>query len=135
MARIGTTFAALALCLAAACQGPSQGPSQSAASQVDLMTASGFKRAPATTPQQQAWLKQLPPNKISRQTRDGHVAYVYPDPTTCGCLYVGDHSAYTAYKRAMVDRKLADEQTLSSNEMTMNDIDWGPWGPSPLGTW
>ena len=131
MVRIGTTLAALALCITAACQSPSQ----TAASQVEVMTAAGFKRVPATTPQQQLALKQLPANRFSRQTRDGHVAYIYPDPGACACLYVGDHNAYAAYKKAMLDRKLADEQTFAANEMTMNDIDWGPWGPSPLGTW
>ena len=129
MVRIGTSFAALALCIATACQSPSQ----TVASQMEAMTASGFRRVPATTPQQQLALKQLPPHKFSRQTRDGQVAYVYPDPSAC--LYVGDHNAYTAYKKTMLDRKLADERALTANEMTMNDIDWGPWGPSPLGTW
>jgi hypothetical protein len=131
MVRIGTSFAALALCVAAACQSPPQ----TVASQEEVMTASGFQRVPATTPQQQLTLKQLPPHKFSRQTRDGHVAYIYPDPTACVCLYVGDHNAYAAYKKTMLDRKLADDQALTANEMTMNDIDWGPWGPSPLGTW
>ena len=133
MVRIRTSFATLALCVATACQSPSQ--SVAVASQEEVMTASGFRRVPATTPQQQIALKQLPPHKFTRQTRDGRVAYVYPDPTTCVCLWVGDHNAYTAYKNTMLDRKLADERALTANEMTMNDIDWGPWGPSPLGTW
>jgi hypothetical protein len=129
MVRIGMSFAALALCVAC------QSPSQSVASREEVMTASGFKRVAATSPQQQLALKQLPPHKFSRQTRDGHVVYIYADPTSCACLYVGAPSAYATYKATMRDRKLADEQALAANEMTMNDLDWGPWGPDPLGTW
>jgi hypothetical protein len=131
MVRIGTSFAVLALSIAAACQSPTQ----ASATREEVMAASGFKRVPATTPQQQAALRQLPPHKFTRQTHDGHVTYIYADPTGCVCLYVGDHNAHVAYKNAMLDRKLADEQALADNETEMNDIDWGPWGPSPLGTW
>src|SRR5262249_52489685 len=132
MIRIAASFAALALGVATACQNAAP---QTVASQIEVMTASGFKPMPATTPQQQAALKQLPPNKFSRQTRDGHVVYIYPDPTSCACLYVGNHDAYAAYKNTMRERKLADERAIAANEMSMNDIDWGPWGPSPLGSW
>ena len=129
MVRIGAIFAVLALCVAC------QSPSQTAASREEIMTASGFKRVAATTPQQQATLRQLPPNKFSRQSRKGQVVFVYADPTGCACMFVGNLDAYTAYKNTMRDKKLADEQALSANEMTMNDVDWGPWGPDPLGTW
>jgi hypothetical protein len=129
MVRIGVSLAALALCVAC------QSPSQTAVSREEVMMASGFKRVPATTPQQQATLQQLTPQKFSRQSHKGQVVFVYADPAGCACLYVGNLNAYTAYKSTMRDKKLADEQALAANETKMNDLDWGPWGPDPVGTW
>ena len=79
-----------------------------------MLTASGFKFVPANTPQRQAAFKQLPPHKFSRQIRDGQVFYVYPDPTVCVCLYVGDQKAYATYPpehvRQAARRRAADDR-------------------------
>jgi hypothetical protein len=130
MNRIGTTLAALGLCVGlAACQSPQQ----KVAAKEDMMTAAGFKFVPANTPQRQAQFKQLPPHKFSRQIKDGRTFYVYPDPTVCVCLYVGDQSAYARYRSNVFNQQLADEQAMTANEMAMNDWDWGPWGGYPGG--
>jgi hypothetical protein len=90
MIRFRTTLAALGLCMTvAACQTPQQ----KIASKEDMLTAAGFKFRPINTPQRQAALQQLPPHKFCRKVNDGRVFYVYPDPTVCGCLYVGDQNA------------------------------------------
>ena len=107
MNRIGTTLAALGLCVGlAACQSPQQ----KVAAKEDMMTAAGFKFVPANTPQRQVQFKQLPPHKFSRQIKDGRVFYVYPDPTVCVCLYVGDQNAYATYRKNVFQQNLADEQ-------------------------
>jgi hypothetical protein len=130
MIRFGTTLAALGLCVAvAACQNPQQ----KIAGKEDMMTAAGFKFVAANTPQRQAAFKQLPPHKFSRQIKDGRVFYVYPDPTVCVCLYVGDQKAYATYRQNVFQQNLADEQAMTANEMAMNDWDWGPWGGYPGG--
>jgi hypothetical protein len=129
MVRIGTSFAVLALCVAC------QSPSQTVVDREETMSASGFKRVPATTPQQQLALKQLPAHKFSRQTRNGHIAYVYADPTVCVCLFVGNQNAYTAYKNTMRERKLIDERALEANDIAMGDDYWGPWGLSSMSPW
>ena len=130
MIRIGTTLAALGLCFAvAACQSPQQ----KIASKEDMLTASGFKFVAANTPQRQAAFQRLPPHKFSRQIKDGRVFYVYPDPTVCVCLYVGDQNAYATFRQNMFQKQLADEQQMTADEMAMNDWDWGPWGGSPYG--
>lgn len=103
------------------------------ASKEDVMTASGFKFIPANTPERQMQFKQLPPHKFSRQIRDGRVFYVYPDPTVCVCLYVGDQNAYATYRKNMFSKQLADEQQMTAQEMEMNSFDWGPWGGWPYG--
>jgi hypothetical protein len=130
MTRIGTTLTALGLCaIAAACQSPQQ----KIAGKEDLLAAAGFKFIPANTPQRQASFQQLPAHKFSRQVRDGRVFYVYPDPTVCVCLYVGDQQAYATYRKNMFEKQLADENAMTANEMAMNEWDWGPWGGWPYG--
>ena len=67
MKRIGTTLAALGLCVAAvACQSPQQ----KIANKEDMLTAAGFRFVPANTPQRQAQFARLPPHKFARQMRD-----------------------------------------------------------------
>ena len=127
MTRIGTTLAALGLCVAAAA---CESPQQKIANKEDMLTVAGFKFVPANTPQRQVAFKQLPPHKFARQIRDGRVFYVYPDPTVCGCLYVGDQNAYGTYRANAFAKNLADEQAMTANEMSM---DWGPWGGYPMG--
>jgi hypothetical protein len=107
-----------------------QSPQQKINNKEDMLSGAGFKFVPANTPARQAALKQLPPNKFSREMRDGRLFYVYPDPTVCGCLYVGDQNAYGAYRANVFAKNLADEQAMTANEMSM---DWGPWGGYPMG--
>jgi hypothetical protein len=85
-------------------------PQQKIASKENMLTAAGFKLRPINTPQRQAALQQLPPHKFSRKVNDGRVFYVYPDPTVCGCLYVGDQTAYTTYRNNVFQKNLADER-------------------------
>ena len=130
MRRIGRTVAALGLCaVAAACQSPQQ----KGANKENMLAAAGFKVIPANTPQRQASFRRLPPHKLSRQVRDGRVFYIYPDPTVCVCLYVGDQQAYTTYRKYMLEKQLADENAMTANEMAMDSWDWGPWGGWPYG--
>jgi hypothetical protein len=122
--------AALGLCVvAAACQTPQQ----KVASKEDMLSAAGFRFLPANTPQRQAAFQRLPPHQFSRQIKNGQVFYVYPDPTVCVCLYVGDQQAYGTYRKNVFEKKLADENAMTANEMAMNDWDWGPWGGWPYG--
>jgi hypothetical protein len=131
MNRIATTLAALGLCVAvAACQNPQQ----VIANKEDMMVAAGFKFVPANTPARQMSFKQLPPHKFAREIKDGRVFYVYPDPTVCVCLYVGDQNAYANYRKNMISKQLADEQQMTAQTMEMyNNWDWGPWGGYPMG--
>jgi len=129
MNKLGATLVVLGLLAATACETPQQ----KIAKKEDMLTAAGFKFVPANTPARQAALKQLPPNKFSRQIRDGRVFYVYPDPTVCGCLHVGDQTAYGTYRANVFQKNLADEQAMTANEMSMNSWDWGPWGGYPMG--
>jgi hypothetical protein len=127
---VAATLAAVGLSvLLAACQTPQQ----KIAGKEDMLSAAGFKFLPANTPQRQAAFQRLPPHQFSRTIKNGQVFYVYPDPTVCVCLYVGDQQAYGTYRKNMFEKQLADENAMTANEMAMNDWDWGPWGGWPYG--
>ncbi|HTV52235.1 MAG TPA: hypothetical protein VME21_13695 [Steroidobacteraceae bacterium] len=103
----------------------------------DLLAAAGFDVKPATTPERLAELRSLPANKFVSRAKGDHVEYLYADPLVCNCLYVGDQSAFNAYKREVFQRKLADEQQLTA-ELYQEPPgfwygwSWGPWGwPGP----
>ena len=130
--RFGSILAALGLCLAVtACNNPNS--PQALGNREDALAAAGFKFVPANTPSRQVSFKQLPAHRFSRQIRDGRVFYIYPDPTVCVCLYVGDQNAYALYRKNMFDKQLADEQQMTAQEMDMYSMDWGPWGGYPMG--
>ena len=94
MHKFGAILVVLGTLGVAACQSPQQ----KITNKEDMLSGAGFKFVPVNTPARQTALKQLPPNKFSRELRDGRVFYVYPDPTVCGCLYVGDQNAYGTYR-------------------------------------
>ena len=129
MMRIGTTLILLALSVAAAA---CQTPQQKIAGREDILSAAGFKFLPANTPQRVASLRQLPPHQFSRQVRDGQLFYVYPDPTVCACLYVGNQAAFATYQKYVFEKQLANEQAMTATDMAMT-WDWGPWGGWPYG--
>jgi hypothetical protein len=132
MVKVGSALAILGLCAAvAACQNPQQ----VIGNKEDMMAAAGFKFVPANTPARQASFKNLPPHKFSREIKNGQVFYVYPDPTVCVCLYVGNQAAYGKYQANVFQKNIADEQQMTANINSMNDWDWGPWGGYPYPGW
>ncbi len=132
MVKVGSALAILGLCAAvAACQNPQQ----VIGNKEDMMAAAGFKFVPANTPARQAAFRNLPAHKFSREIKNGQVFYVYPDPTVCVCLYVGNQSAYARYQANVFQKNLADEQQMTANINSMNDWDWGPWGGYPYPGW
>lgn len=126
MKKLGASLLVLATLGLAACESPQQRINN----KENMLSAAGFRVVPANTPARQAALRQLPPNKFAREVRGDKVFYVYPDPTVCGCLYVGNQNAFGAYRAAVFAKNLADEQAMTANEMSM---DWGPWGGYPMG--
>jgi len=94
----------------------------------DLLAA-GFVDQPANTAERQDMLARLPPNKFVRNVKGDTVHYVYADPKTCNCLYVGSQQAYGAYLKTMQAKNLADEQQLTAQEYSDPAWNWGAWGP------
>src|SRR5262249_22136759 len=92
---------------------------QQGASTASALTAAGFKVVPADTPERQASLRQLPPQKFVRKLRGDKVVFIYADPANCNCAYVGNVTAYGAYQ----SRAIRQDQAVT----TMDNWDFSPW--------
>jgi hypothetical protein len=105
----------------------------------DILAAAGFTYRAATTPQAAAALRALPPHKFVHQVRNGKPIWLFADPTNCGCLYVGDDTAYQRFRQMVFQKQIADEQTQAAmmnqnaafeqSAAMMNWAVWGPWAP------
>ncbi len=71
-----------------------------------------------------------PPRKVVRDVRDGQPQYVYADPQTCKCLYVGDEQRYQKFQELSLQKKIADEQRSAARANWEASMNWwgGPWG-------
>ncbi|MGE0226240.1 MAG: hypothetical protein AB7F35_14890 [Acetobacteraceae bacterium] len=100
----------------------------------DLLANSGFRIVPADTPARMASLQRLPAHKFSLQNRNGKVVWIYPDPTFCHCIYVGDELAYDAYRRGLMAKRMAREAEvvswLNENNAVPYPFPWDEWGPN-----
>ena len=94
----------------------------------DMLAAAGFTVRAADTPARQAEVKTLTPHRFLMQTRDNKTVYLYSDPTVCNCLYIGSGQAYQKYRNMVFQKQIADEQQ-SAAQMSMDNWNWGPWGP------
>jgi hypothetical protein len=91
------------------------------------LTAAGFQARPADTPEKMAELTSLAPRKVLARVQNGERRYVYADPTSCKCLYVGGEQEYQRLRQneqAAVDRFYAVERSEDT-------INWGLWGATP----
>jgi hypothetical protein len=109
-----------ALCVAAA------GCESNTKFKEDMLASSGFKQTRPNTPVQLASMKSLPPHKLTKTTYKGKTVWVYPDPTICACLYVGNQVAYDAYVQRQRQRNQLDAATVTVPEQAMG-WDFAPW--------
>jgi hypothetical protein len=111
--------------LMAACATPVERANQ----QNDLLAAAGFHIVPVTTDQQRLQLQTLPPNRVVQKVKDGKPVFVYADPYACGCLYIGDETAWDNYKREQFQQNMIDQERMNA-EMNENAAwNWSMWGP------
>ncbi|KXV01907.1 hypothetical protein CR51_20905 [Caballeronia megalochromosomata] len=124
--RLATVLTALsASMLLAACATPVERANE----KNDLLSAAGFRIVPVTTEQQRVQLQTLPPNRVVQKIKDGRVIFVYADPYACGCLYIGDETAWDNYKREQLQQHFIDQERMNA-EMNENAAwNWSMWGP------
>jgi len=90
----------------------------------DMLSAAGFKALLASTSQQQAHLKTLPPRKVTLVQRDGKMYFVYPDVRR-NVLYVGQQAQYQQYQKLRQQAMIAAEEESAA---AMNYDSWATWG-------
>jgi hypothetical protein len=106
---------------------------QSARLEESQLTRAGFKLVLADTMNLQKILSTLPAYTINRVPLQDADYYIYPDPDSCACLYVGRTAEYQKLQELQVELQLSDQQ-LMVNDMTaaaQSGYDWqsmGPWG-------
>ena len=94
----------------------------------NMLSSSGFKPVTPTTSAQVASLQSLPPHKLTRTTHKGRTLWVYPDPTVCGCLYVGDQAAYDAFAQKQRQRNALDMMSITvPPDASAVQWDFSPW--------
>lgn len=101
--------------------------------QEQMLAAAGFTMKLADTPAKIAHLQQQVQHKIIAHTKNEETYFVYADATDCGCLYVGDNSAYTKFQALQVQQNIASEQQMAAEMNQDAAMDWGMWGFGPWG--
>lgn len=79
-----------------------------------MLTAAGFHMRPADTVERQEDLRSMRPHTIVRRTENGNAVYMYADPDTCHCVYVGTNTEYSEYERLRVTKEVARRMRGSS---------------------
>jgi hypothetical protein len=60
------------------------------------------------------------------------IEYIYADPIVCNCLYIGDQTAFNAYKREVFTRNIVNEQQLTA-ETYSDPWNWAGWDSGAWG--
>lgn len=94
-----------------------------------MLSAAGFKTVPADTPQRQAHLNALPPDKITPVQSRGTIYYTFPDPKR-NVLYIGQEPEYQEYQQLRYQDQINMQEELNVARMEQDDAwfqMWGPW--------
>ena len=94
----------------------------------NLLSAGGFRVLPVNTPERQAELAKLPPNRVVQQIMGEHVSYLYADPLVCHCLYAGGQDAFGRYQSLLQQRRIASDQLLASEQNQDFGFGYGAFG-------
>lgn len=109
---------------------PGEGPSyRVAVASFAFATDSEWEKKVADSPAKLAHLETLTPaRKLVVHQRDGHLYYVYADPATCKCLYVGTAAQY----QLALEKRLESNQLEAMQEHLDDDaVIWTLWAPWP----
>ncbi|OFW97906.1 MAG: hypothetical protein A3D94_09075 [Alphaproteobacteria bacterium RIFCSPHIGHO2_12_FULL_66_14] len=129
MKPFGSVLAVLGMCLAVAACMP---PPPVTESKEDLLSSSGFRTISLNTPAKVAAFKKLPAHQLSQKKYKGKNVWVYPDRDVCGCLYIGNQSAYDAYikkgREKMISEAIkanySDDPYSPTASVNALDYDW-----------
>jgi hypothetical protein len=105
----------------------------------------GFKIMIADTKERQDMFSTLPSEHLSRLQRPEGVFYIYADPDTCGCFYVGRDIEFQKLQQLAVDSRVSSQALMTHEIQQEYQSGWGaatPWGfwtpggigANPMGT-
>ena len=88
----------------------------------------GFHIVPADTPQRIEAMRGMPPLSFSRVLRNGRQYFVYADPVSCLCLYVGTPANYERFLQLAAEAEMGDQATVAQDIALQANL-WDPeWG-------
>jgi hypothetical protein len=94
------------------------------------LSAAGFVRHEADTPQKLAKLQALPQNTIVFAQRKRGNVYIYADAAGCNCAFIGNEAAYQQYQQIRTANNIAQMQETTAMLNQEAAMDWGGvWGP------
>lgn len=73
----------------------------------------GFVARIAQTPEQVARLRAYPPRKFLRRVKNGRPYYLYIDPDTCKCAFLGSEQAMQNYRDIVSVRNLQQPDNVA----------------------
>lgn len=91
-----------------------------------LLTAAGFKKGVADTPEKLAELKKLPQGKVVPMEDRDRLVYIYADAKDCRCAFAGDEEAYEKYRKLIHSDQIADQnrrEAVRNRQMQMDSND------------
>ena len=86
-----------------------------------LLSSAGFKKMPATTAAQQAHLKTLPTDRLTKIEKNGKTYYVYPDAAS-GAFLVGQEAQLKNYQRIRDENQAMNQSNFSQAQS--NGVLW-----------
>jgi len=95
-----------------------------------LLTAAGFKKGVADTPEKLAELKKLPQGKVVPIEDGDTLVYIYADAKDCRCAFAGDEEAYKKYQKLTHSNQIADQNRREAvrNKQKQMDSDDSSFG-------
>jgi hypothetical protein len=100
----------------------------------NVAVGAGFKVITPTKPDQQALLRKLPADKLTRITYDGKIYYVLPDLAN-NQAYVGGPKQYQTYVQMRRTQEknsdtflVAPDPNQPDSMIARNPTNWGEWG-------
>ena len=93
------------------------------------LSAAGFMRLQADTPQKMAKLQALPQDTLVYAPRKNGNAYIFADAAGCNCAFVGNEAAYQQYQQLRAANNIAQMQETTALLNAEAAADWGgAWG-------
>jgi hypothetical protein len=93
----------------------------------NLAAASGFKIITPVTSGQEALLKKLPPDQVTRINYQGKTYFVLPDVKN-NQAYVGDEAQYDQYQKLRLQQQLSNDNLEAAQMNEAASENWGGWG-------